>query len=68
MFKCSHTQAGEQLKNMALDPAEALESMMYFPMLISVSFDGGIINSACPFAVTARNTNYGGLDAETRSG
>ena len=51
---------------MALDPAEAPVSMKYFPMLIGISFDGGNINrksSACPFAVTVGNTNYGGLHA-----
>ena len=53
------------MKNMALDP-EAPDSMKYGPMLIGISFDAGNINrtsSACPFAVTVGNTNYGGLDA-----
>ena len=53
------------MKNMALDP-DAADSMKYGPMLIGISFDGGNINntsSACPFAVTVGNTNYGGLEA-----
>ena len=53
------------MQNMSLDP-EAPDSMKYGPMLIGISFDGGNINrtsSACPFAVTVGNTNYGGLDA-----
>ena len=40
--------------------------MKYGPMLLGISYDGGRINStssACPFAVTVLNTNYGGLDA-----
>ena len=55
------------MKNMALDP-EAPDSMQYGPMLIGISYDGGLMNrtsSACPFAVTVGNTNYGGLDAAT---
>jgi len=65
MFKYSHTQACERMKNMSLDP-EAPVSMKYGPMLIGISFDGGNINrtsSACPFVVTVGTTNYGGLDA-----
>ena len=53
------------MKNLALDP-DAADSMKYGPMLVGVSFDAGNINktsSACPFAVTVGNTNYGGLDA-----
>ena len=60
-----HTQACNRMKNMSLDP-DAPESMKYGPMLIGIRFDGGNINkssSACPFAVTVGNTNYGGLDA-----
>ena len=55
------------MKNMAVDP-KAPVSMKYGPMLIGISFDGGNINktsSACPFAVTVGNTNYGDLDAAT---
>ena len=50
---------------MAVDP-EAPASMQYGPMLLGISYDGGRLNntsSACPFAVTVGNTNYGGLDA-----
>ena len=53
------------MKSMALDP-EAPDSMKYGPLLAGISFDGGNINrssSACPFAVTVGNTNYGGLEA-----
>ena len=53
------------MEHMALDP-EAPASMQYGPMLLGISYDGGNINntsSACPFAVTVGNTNYGGLDA-----
>ena len=48
-----------------MDP-KAPVSMKYGPMLLGISYDGGNINrtsSACPFAVTVLNTNYGGLDA-----
>ena len=53
------------MKHMALDP-KAPASMKYGPMLLGISYDGGKINStssACPFAATVLNTNYGGLDA-----
>ena len=53
------------MKHMAVDP-KAPASMKYGPMLLGISYDGGNINStssACPFAVTVLNTNYGGLDA-----
>ena len=53
------------MQHMSLDP-EAPASMQYGPMLLGISYDGGQINStssACPFAVTVGNTNYGGLDA-----
>ena len=65
MFTCSHTQACERMEHMTLDP-EAPASMQYGPMLLGISYDGGLINStssACPFAVAVGNTNYGGLDA-----
>ena len=61
----SHTQACERMEHMALDP-KAPDSMKYGPMLMGISYDGGRINStssACPFAVTVLNTNYGGLHA-----
>ena len=53
------------MQAMAVDP-NAPPSMKYGPMLIGISYDGGKMNntsSACPFAVTVLNTNYGGLDA-----
>jgi len=53
------------MKNMAVDP-DAPACMRYGPMLVGVSFDGGNLNkttSACPFAVTVGNTDYGGMDA-----
>ena len=53
------------MEHMTLDP-DAPASMKYGPMLIGISYDGGNItstSSACPFAVTVGNTNYGGLDA-----
>jgi len=37
-------------------------------MLVGVSFDAGNLNktsSACPFAVTVGNTDYGGMEAAT---
>jgi len=53
------------MKNMAVDP-DAPACMRYGPMLVGGSFDGGNLNkttSACPFAVTVLNTDYGGMDA-----
>ena len=53
------------MQNMAVDP-NAPASMKYGPMLIGISYDGGRMNntsSACPFAVTVLNTNYGGMEA-----
>ena len=53
------------MEHMPVDP-KAPVSMKYGPMLLGISYDGGNINrtsSACPFAVTVLNTNYGGLDA-----
>ena len=50
---------------MAVDP-NVPASMKYGPMLMGISFDGGRMNntsSACPFAVTVLNTNYGGMEA-----
>ena len=58
-------QACERMQNMAVDP-NAPASMKYGPMLIGISYDGGRMNntsSACPFAVTVLNTNYGGMEA-----
>ena len=58
-------QACERMQAMAVDP-NAPASMKYGPMLIGISYDGGRMNntsSACPFAVTVLNTNYGGMDA-----
>lgn len=58
-------QACDRMQAMAVDP-NAPPSMKYGPMLIGISYDGGKMNntsSACPFAVTVLNTNYGGLDA-----
>ena len=65
MFTCSHTQACQRMEHMTVDP-DAPPSMKYGPMLLGISYDGGNItstSSACPFAVTVGNTNYGGLDA-----
>ena len=53
------------MQAMAIDP-NAPTWMKYGPMLIGISYDGGRMNStssACPFAVTVLNTNYGGMDA-----
>lgn len=53
------------MRRLALDPAAPV-NMQYGPMLLGISYDAGNINntsSACPFAVTVGNTNYGGLDA-----
>ena len=66
-MRSSDIQACERMEHMSLDP-DAPESMKYGPMLLGISYDGGNINStssACPFAVTVGNTNYGGLDAAT---
>ena len=57
-------QACERMQAMAVDP-NAPASMKYGPMLIGISYDGGRMNntsSACPFAVTVLNINYGGMD------
>ena len=57
-------QACERMQAMAVDP-NAPTSMKCGPMLIGISYDGGRMNntsSACPFAVTVLNINYGGMD------
>ena len=59
------TQACERMQHMAIDP-NAPANMKYGPMMLGISYDGGRMNStssACPFAVTVLNTNYGGMDA-----
>ena len=48
------------MQHMAVDP-NAPAGMMYGPMLIGISYDGGKMNSsssACPFAVTVLNTAF----------
>ena len=61
----SLSQACERMKNMAVDP-DAPACMRYGPMVVGASFDTGNLNktsSACPFAVTVGNTDYGGMEA-----